>query len=57
MSAKSRKTFLTVRTGFASGDADVDAYAVRKFVDDGHTLFVTQSFSKNFGLYASASAP
>jgi aspartate aminotransferase len=52
MSAKSHKTFFDCAyQGFASGDADVDAYAVRKFVDDGHTLFVTQSFSKNFGLY------
>lgn|ERR1711974_31107 len=37
--------------GFASGDAERDAYAVRKFVEDGHDLMVAQSFAKNFGLY------
>jgi aspartate aminotransferase, mitochondrial len=37
--------------GFASGDATVDAAAVRMFVDDGHLLAMVQSFSKNFGLY------
>ena len=37
--------------GFASGCADTDAYAIRKFVSDGHTLALVQSFSKNFGLY------
>lgn len=29
----------------------VDAYAVRKFVEDGHNIIVAQSYSKNFGLY------
>jgi aspartate aminotransferase, mitochondrial len=28
-----------------------DAYAVRKFIDDGHNIIVSQSYSKNFGLY------
>jgi aspartate aminotransferase len=37
--------------GFASGDAERDAGAVRVFVDDGHLLAVGQSFAKNFGLY------
>ena len=37
--------------GFASGDAEADSYATRKFLDDGHSLLVAQSFAKNFGLY------
>jgi aspartate aminotransferase len=37
--------------GFASGDSEVDAYAIRKFVDDGHLIILSQSFAKNFGLY------
>jgi len=37
--------------GFASGDADRDAFAVRHFVDEGHNIMLCQSFSKNFGLY------
>jgi len=37
--------------GFASGNAPQDAFAIRMFVDDGHTLATVQSFSKNFGLY------
>ena len=37
--------------GFASGNADTDAAAVRMFVEDGHLLAMVQSFSKNFGLY------
>lgn len=37
--------------GFASGDADRDAYAVRYFVDQGHNLALCQSFAKNMGLY------
>lgn len=38
--------------GFASGDLDNDAYAVREFVRRGIELFAAQSFSKNFGLYS-----
>ncbi len=38
--------------GFASGDAEKDATAVRTFVRDGHPVMTTQSFSKNFGLYS-----
>lgn len=37
--------------GFASGDTDKDAVAIRTFVNDGHHVAVCQSFSKNFGLY------
>jgi aspartate aminotransferase len=38
--------------GFASGDVDEDAWAVRHFVERGTLeLVVAQSFSKNFGLY------
>ncbi|KAG5345519.1 AATC protein, partial [Acromyrmex charruanus] len=37
--------------GFASGDLDKDAYAVRMFAERGIELICTQSFAKNFGLY------
>nr|ACO15246.1 Aspartate aminotransferase, cytoplasmic [Caligus clemensi] len=38
--------------GFASGDLDKDAWAVRYFVQErGFEIFCAQSFSKNFGLY------
>lgn len=37
--------------GFASGDAEKDAAALRMFVEDGHLVATIQSFSKNFGLY------
>ncbi|XP_067136947.1 aspartate aminotransferase, mitochondrial [Centruroides vittatus] len=37
--------------GFASGDCDHDAMALRQFVDDGHQLALAQSFAKNMGLY------
>lgn len=38
--------------GFASGNPDTDAWAVRHFVERGTMeLCVAQSFSKNFGLY------
>nr|AIT70208.1 aspartate aminotransferase [Undaria pinnatifida] len=37
--------------GFASGDAEKDAWAIRRFVDDGHCLVLAQSYAKNFGLY------
>jgi len=36
--------------GFASGDLDKDAWAVRYFVEQGFDLLCAQSFSKNFGL-------
>jgi len=38
--------------GFASGDLDADAWAVRYFVEERKMeIFCSQSFSKNFGLY------
>ncbi|KRY29191.1 putative aspartate aminotransferase, cytoplasmic [Trichinella spiralis] len=37
--------------GFASGDPDSDAWAVRYFASRGIEMCVAQSFSKNFGLY------
>jgi len=37
--------------GFASGDADKDAAALRLFVDEGHNVMLAQSYAKNFGLY------
>lgn len=37
--------------GFASGNAPQDAFAIRMFIEDDHTLATVQSFSKNFGLY------
>jgi aspartate aminotransferase len=37
--------------GFASGDPDRDAAAVRLFIKDGHNIAVAQSYAKNFGLY------
>jgi len=37
--------------GFASGDIDRDANAVRYFVAQGHNVLLSQSFAKNMGLY------
>ena len=37
--------------GFASGDIDRDAQAVRLFLKDGHKMVLAQSFAKNMGLY------
>ena len=37
--------------GFATGDIDRDAAAVRQFIDDGHQMVLSQSFAKNMGLY------
>ncbi|KRT80535.1 hypothetical protein AMK59_6739 [Oryctes borbonicus] len=37
--------------GFASGDINKDAAAVRMFVNDGHEIALAQSFAKNMGLY------
>lgn len=37
--------------GFASGNAEADAFALRYFVNEGHNLLLAQSFAKNFGLY------
>jgi len=37
--------------GFASGDAEADAFAIRHFIEEGHSFLLCQSFAKNFGLY------
>ena len=37
--------------GFASGNLDEDAYAVRLFANEGINMVLCQSFSKNLGLY------
>ncbi|CAJ0955071.1 unnamed protein product, partial [Mesorhabditis belari] len=37
--------------GFASGNVDGDAFAVRYFIDQGHNIILSQSFAKNMGLY------
>ncbi|KAL1497505.1 hypothetical protein ABEB36_008455 [Hypothenemus hampei] len=37
--------------GFASGDLNKDAWAVRFFVNQGFEIFCAQSYAKNFGLY------
>ncbi|KAK6625553.1 hypothetical protein RUM43_005852 [Polyplax serrata] len=37
--------------GFASGDLDEDAWAVRYFAEKGFEMLASQSFAKNFGLY------
>ncbi|XP_072403689.1 aspartate aminotransferase, mitochondrial [Chiloscyllium punctatum] len=37
--------------GFASGDADRDAWAVRHFLEQGINIVLSQSYAKNMGLY------
>lgn len=37
--------------GFASGNAEQDAWALRYFVSQGLPVLLAQSFAKNFGLY------
>jgi aspartate/tyrosine/aromatic aminotransferase len=37
--------------GFATGDLETDAYALRRFTDSGCNIILSQSFAKNFGLY------
>lgn len=37
--------------GYASGDLDRDAFAIRLFANAGVEMFVSQSFAKNMGLY------
>ncbi|KAL3684346.1 hypothetical protein R1sor_002368 [Riccia sorocarpa] len=37
--------------GFASGDCEKDAQAIRIFMEDGHQIGCAQSFAKNMGLY------
>ncbi|KAK4198352.1 putative aspartate aminotransferase [Triangularia verruculosa] len=43
--------FDTAYQGFASGDLDRDAGAIRYFIEQGFELVIAQSFAKNFGLY------
>ena len=43
--------FDTAYQGFATGNPEEDAWPVRMFAESGFELFVTTSFSKNFGLY------
>jgi aspartate aminotransferase, cytoplasmic len=38
--------------GFASGDLERDAWAVRYFDSRGFEMVCAQSFAKNFGLYS-----
>ena len=38
--------------GFASGSVEKDAWAINYFLKQGLELFVSQSYSKNFGLYS-----
>ncbi|PCI31147.1 hypothetical protein COB52_00255 [Candidatus Kaiserbacteria bacterium] len=37
--------------GFATGDCDADAYAIRLFYDRGFNMAIAVSFAKNMGLY------
>lgn len=37
--------------GFASGDLYRDTFSIRKFCELGFQMVVSQSFSKNMGLY------
>ncbi|KAF2805759.1 uncharacterized protein BDZ99DRAFT_424162 [Mytilinidion resinicola] len=37
--------------GFASGDLNKDAWAIRYFIEQGFELCIAQSYSKNLGLY------
>jgi len=52
MKAKSHCVFIdSAYQGFASGDADKDAAAIRVMVEDGNDVALAQSYAKNFGLY------
>lgn len=42
----------TAYIGFASGDIDEDSWPLREMDRQGVEFFITQSFSKNFGLYS-----
>lgn len=42
----------TAYQGFATGDPERDAWAVRYFCNEGFELMAAQSFSKNMGLYS-----
>ena len=43
--------FDTAYQGFATGDAEADAFSVRLFVEEGHSLACCQSYAKNMGMY------
>lgn len=43
--------------GFASGDGDKDAWAVRHFIEQGINVCLCQSYAKNMGLYGKLKAP
>ena len=43
--------------GFASGDAEADAFALRHFIAEGVPVALAQSFAKNFGLVRLRGAP
>ncbi|KAF2763171.1 PLP-dependent transferase [Pseudovirgaria hyperparasitica] len=43
--------FDTAYQGFASGDLNKDAWAIRYFIAQGFELCIAQSYAKNFGLY------
>ncbi|CAJ0571435.1 unnamed protein product, partial [Mesorhabditis spiculigera] len=52
MKRKNLFTFFDIAyQGFASGDPDADAWAIRYFIDQGLEMVIAQSFAKNFGLY------
>ena len=42
----------TAYIGFASGDVDIDSWPLREMDRQGMEFCITQSFSKNFGLYS-----
>ena len=53
MKKKNHFTFFDIAyQGFASGDPDADAWAIRYFVEQGLEMVIAQSFAKNFGLYS-----
>ena len=37
--------------GFVLSDHDKDAFPIRMFANNGMDMCITQSFTKNFGLY------
>ena len=43
--------------GFASGDGNKDAWAVRHFIEQGINVCLCQSYAKNMGLYGKQKAP
>lgn len=43
--------------GFASGDGNKDAWAVRHFIEQGINVCLCQSYAKNMGLYGKVKDP